>query len=60
MIELCLCKFISHVVGSDVKPRRYNNMLAGQARTASKVAMTDVWSNGEIVIKRGGIESKTV
>jgi len=35
-------------------------MLAGQARTASKVAMTDVWSNGEIVIKRGGIESKTV
>ena len=49
MIELCLCKFISHVVGSDVKPRKYSNMLAGQARTAPKVAMTEVLSDGEII-----------
>lgn len=51
--ELCLCKFISHVERSDVKPRRYNNKLAGQSRTAPQVAMTEVWSSGEIVIRRG-------
>jgi len=33
-------------------------MLAGQDRTAPKVAMTEVWSNGEIVIKSGKSKGK--
>ena len=40
-MELCLCKFIFHAVGSDVKPRSYSNKLAGHAGTSPQVAMKE-------------------